>query len=113
MKQSKAKQSKAKQSQTTLRGTDPGNPNAVYWKPGLSDFTYDVNGHLKQVSAYNDGTLANTRQNLKTLKYTSDQYGQVLRRDTLTGTLLGLGLSQRYYYLNGLSAIRRLGIDFD
>lgn len=91
----------AKQSQITLRGTDPSNPNAVYWKPGLSDFTYDVNGHLKQVNAYNDGTLANTRQNLKTLKYTSDQYGQVLRRDTLTGTTQRLGLAQRYYYLNG------------
>lgn len=89
----------AKQSQITLRGTDPANPNAVYWKPGLSDFTYDVNGHIKQVHSFNEGTMSNSLQNAKTLKYTSDQYGQVLRRDMMIGATLGL--TQRYYYLNG------------
>jgi hypothetical protein len=89
----------AKQSQITLRGTDPANPNAVYWKPGLSDFTYDVNGHVKQVHSFNEGTMSNTLQNAKTLTYTSDQYGQVLRRDMMIGATLGL--TQRYYYLNG------------
>ncbi|MFC5475481.1 hypothetical protein [Paraherbaspirillum soli] len=78
----------AKQSQIQVRGSDSDNANANAWEwgTGMSDFKYDVNGHLKQVSAHEtngkgNGITDNTPS--RTLNYTSDEYGQVLHRDEL------------------------------
>ncbi|WP_211473823.1 LysM peptidoglycan-binding domain-containing protein [Collimonas humicola] len=93
----------AKQSKIQVRGTDPDNPNAWRWNTGLSDFQYDVNGHLQQVSAHEGDNKGNPVANVApshTLKYTSDQYGQVMRRDDIAYGG-GLRVAQRYYYLNG------------
>ncbi|MEO6936655.1 MAG: LysM peptidoglycan-binding domain-containing protein [Collimonas sp.] len=93
----------AKQSKIQVRGSDPDNPNAWRWGMGLSDFQYDVNGHLQQVSAHDTDSKGNLVANVAashTLKYTSDQYGQVMRRDDVAYGG-GLRIAQRYYYLNG------------
>ncbi|AMO95565.1 lysM domain protein [Collimonas fungivorans] len=92
----------AKQSKIQIRGNDPANPNAWRWGTGLSDFQYDVNGHLKQVKAHeadNKGVDIGNPLTSRILSYTSDQYGQVLRRDDLRAGRLNL--AQRYYYMNG------------
>ncbi|MFC5473581.1 HNH endonuclease [Paraherbaspirillum soli] len=91
----------AKQSQIQVFGTDLMNLEARIWGGGRSDFKYDVNGHLQQVNGYDTDGKGNTTSNLpsRTMVYTSDEYGQVLRRNELSSG--SLGVAQRYYYLNG------------
>ena len=81
----------AKQTGIQVKGTDPGNPNAYQWAPGASQFSYDVNGHLK-TAVLTGGTSA-------TITYTNDAYGQVLEREQKSGSTMGP--RQLYYYLDG------------
>ena len=79
------------------------NPNAWRWGTGLSDFRYDVNGHLQQVLAHgtdNQGRLVTDTSVDRTITYTNDAHGQVLERDDV-GSGGALTVTERYYYLDG------------
>ena len=93
----------AEQSAIQVRGSDPTNPNAWRWETGLSDFRYDVNGHLQQVLAHgtdNQGRLVTDTSVDRTITYTNDAHGQVLQRDDV-GFGGALTVTERYYYLDG------------
>ncbi|RKP43254.1 LysM domain-containing protein, partial [Trinickia fusca] len=92
----------AEQSTIQVRGSDPTNPNAWRWGTGMSEFRYDVNGHLRQVVAHgtdNQGRLVSDPSIDRTTTYTNDAHGQVLQRDDGAGG--ALTLTERYYYLDG------------
>ncbi|MDF3836846.1 carbohydrate-binding domain-containing protein [Cupriavidus basilensis] len=67
----------AKQSRIMVTAS---NPNAPGWKPGLSDFTYDVNGRLKTTVDANSDT-----DKRRSFTYQVDADGQILQRDELLG----------------------------
>ncbi len=78
----------AKQKEIYLQASNQAAPG---WAPGFSSFTYDVNGHLTEVS-----DMAANRH----LRYALDAQGLVLERNEIKG-----GQSSRtqyYYYLNGI-----------
>ncbi len=77
----------AKQSQVHIQAS---NQQAPGWKPGFSNFIYDVNGHLTQVS-----DMAANRH----LSYKLDAHGLILQRNELIGSQSSR--TQYYYYLNG------------
>jgi YD repeat-containing protein len=81
----------AKQIGIQVKGTDPKNPNSYQWAPGASQFSYDVNGHLK-TAIISGATPA-------VVTYMTDAYGQVLEREQKTGDTIGP--RQLYYYFDG------------
>jgi YD repeat-containing protein len=80
----------AKQKQIKISGTVTAYQPDLPWKPGFSDFIYDVNGHLTQVS-----DMAADRH----LSYKLDPNGLILQRNELIG--VQASRTQYYYYLNG------------
>ena len=78
----------AKQTRIQLQAS---NSQAPGWKPGFSNFIYDVNGHLTQVS----DMVANRH-----LSYRLDADGRILQRNELIGSQSSK--TQYYYYLNGI-----------
>jgi len=83
----------AKQSTVRRTGSDPSNPNAVNWLPGVSDIQYDANGHV--VKMIDQGAAGGP----KTVEFTNDAYGQVLIRETWQNNTLGP--RQLHYYFDG------------
>lgn len=100
----------AKAQAITAQAYDPAlGGNNAYWKPGYSELTYDVNGHLMR---------AEDRHGNRTLSYITDAQGIILRREERTGGTLvqsrdiyyrpitvrigGTTTQQRYYYYNGI-----------
>ena len=92
----------AKQSKIQVQGINAGNPEAKRWASGFSEMQYDVNGHVTQMYAYESGSLGAVvgSNATRSMSYTSDQYGQVLRRNKTLGNG-NLEVAQRFYYLNG------------
>ncbi len=78
----------AKQSQIKVQAS---NAQAPDWKPGFSNFIYDVNGHLTQLS-----DMVADRH----LSYKLDAQGLILQRNELIGSKSSK--TQYYYYLNGI-----------
>lgn len=64
------------------------------WAQGVSQFEYDVNGHLKLVKDSQDGTGLNLRQ----VNFTVNADGLVLRRDEVGTSVMPF---QRYFYVDG------------
>jgi|GEM_PF-3010443 len=88
----------AKQRGQTIRGETNYRPDTA-WRPGVSFFTYDINGHLATaVDAGKDG-LKDQGGDDATFKYVSNAQGLVLRRERVQGTTVGM--MHRYLYLNG------------
>ncbi|WP_055936360.1 LysM peptidoglycan-binding domain-containing protein [Duganella sp. Root336D2] len=79
----------AKQRSQTVSGETPYKPDTV-WRPGVSSFKYDVNGHLVQAI----DVVGNV-----TFNYISNGQGLVLRREQFKGNTIGM--IHRYMYLNG------------
>ncbi|SFK00378.1 YD repeat-containing protein [Paraburkholderia megapolitana] len=69
----------------------------------MSDFRYDVNGHLQQVIVHGTDSqgrpLTDTTAD-HTISYTTDAHGQVLQRDDVAAGG-ALTVTERYYYLDG------------
>lgn len=82
--------SEAKQLEIRVGASNPSNPNNNNWAEGLAKFSYDVNGHIKQ--------LEDVRAN-RLVTYQNDAYGQVLVREEWVNSVLGP--RQLYYYFNG------------
>jgi YD repeat-containing protein len=80
-----------KQQEIKITGTTTAYTPLSPWKPGFSKFTYDVNGHLNQVS----DVVADRH-----LSYKLDQDGKILQRNELLGTVASR--TQYFYYMNGL-----------
>ncbi len=94
----------AKQSRVTSQGQN--NNVSGDWKPGLSQFNYDVNGNLYRV--YDDG--GGQTSNARAFEYQTDLQGQVLRRTEIgaasvnaQGQVIGgnSGSQHNFYYING------------
>ncbi|HEY0959731.1 MAG TPA: LysM peptidoglycan-binding domain-containing protein [Novosphingobium sp.] len=84
----------AKQSSIRIDATNPANANTGQWAPGLSDLSYDANGHITTLV---DRTAVG---GAKTVQYRNDAYGQILvREETQNGVI---GPRQLYYYFNGM-----------
>jgi hypothetical protein len=88
----------AKTKQIKISGTVTAYDPNLPWKPGFSDFTYDVNGHLTQVNDYGSDGVKNTGDD-RYLNYKLDSNGLILQRNELIGNISSR--TQRYYYLNG------------
>jgi len=80
----------AKQKQIKIQGAVTAYTPADEWKPGFSNFTYDVNGHLTKVSDEADN---------RHLSYKLDQQGKILQRNEIKNA--ASARTQYYYYLNG------------
>ncbi len=86
----------AKQSQIKLQASNTAAPG---WKPGFSNFIYDVNGHLTQVNDFGADGQQNTPDD-RYLRYALDAEGKILQRNELKGSQSSK--TQYYYYLNGI-----------
>ncbi|MEJ7805926.1 MAG: LysM peptidoglycan-binding domain-containing protein, partial [Telluria sp.] len=87
----------AKQKNQTLSGYVEHQLSTA-WRPGVSKFEYDVNGHLSRaVDAGVDGAVGTT-DDVK-FEYISNAQGLVLRREQYKGQKIGM--MHRYLYLNG------------
>jgi len=87
----------AKQRSQTVSGEAPYKTDTV-WRPGVSSFKYDLNGHLvKATDAGVDGKI-DTADDV-TFNYISNGQGLVLRREQFKGNTIGM--IHRYMYLNG------------
>jgi len=90
----------AKQRSLTVNGEAPYKTDTV-WRPGVSSFAYDVNGHLTKAVDMVGGV---------TFNYITNGQGLVLRREQFKGNTVGM--VHRYMYLNG-SMVGDVGNDGD
>jgi YD repeat-containing protein len=94
----------AKQLDVGVKGS---NSKYISWKPGLSHFIYDVNGHVKEAD-----DLASPVK--RSIKYTTDAQGLILLREEYQGSTATLNadntvsinggikkIVHAYYYLDG------------
>lgn len=89
----------AKQVEIGVEGQTPYDA-AWEWRPGLSEFTYNANGHLTKVydREYNEnGGPAEGRM----LSYVLDREGKIIQRREVVGNST-VGRAQDFYYFNDL-----------
>jgi LysM repeat protein len=80
-----------KQFAVTTQAYDPAlKKNNSLWRPGYSNLSYDVNGHLSGAV-----DIVGNRQ----FRYINDAHGQILLRDEIAGN--SVNRIQRYYYVDG------------
>jgi YD repeat-containing protein len=81
----------AKQMAVTLQAYNPAlKQNNSLWKPGYSDLSYDVNGHLSG---------AVDRVGNRSFTYVNDAQGQIMLRDEIAGG--SVNRVERFYYVDG------------
>lgn len=86
----------AMQSGVRTSSTNPDvSPTWGRWASGVSQFNYNVNGHLASVKDSQDGTDVNARL----ISFTVNANGQVLKREE-TGSFSVMPF-QRYFYVDG------------
>lgn len=85
----------AKQNQIKISGDVTAYEEEYPWKPGFSHFTYDVNGHIVNLTdtEYENGA---GRQ----LLYKTAHDGRILARNELIGAATTYNRAQKYYYFN-------------
>ena len=88
----------AKQRGQSVSGEAPYKTDTV-WRPGVSWFEYDINGHLvKSVDAGVDGKM-DTADDVS-FRFITNGQGLILRREQFKGNTVGM--MHRYMYLNGV-----------
>lgn len=100
----------AKQRDVTVEGIDPRLTSAgIKWKPGLSSYSYDANGHLiSAIDSGPDGTKGNADD--ITYTYISNAQGMILQRQRAQGGVVRP--SHMYLYVNG-TTVGDIGTDGD
>jgi len=92
----------SKESTITLQGYNPAlKGNNSLWKPGMSHYTYDANGHL-------NGAIDEAAN--RSFRYVNNAQGLILKRDQMIGQ--SFDKWHRYYYVNG-NGVGEVGNDGD
>lgn len=96
----------ALQSGIRVGATNPDiSPTWGTWAQGVSQFTYDINGHLMSVTDSKDGTDTNVRQ----INFTVNADGLIMRRDE-TGQF-SVAPFQRYFYVDGRRVVEWANVE--